>query len=108
MNVFIKTTTNNHTMNIQEEEFRYINYNSAQRKENSIVFNETILPELKKLYKHELLNKISHHNRFRNGKNIVDYFPLRKRLGHINKGEWFTVDEDEYIMSRIVFLLNRK
>lgn len=95
-------------MNLEESEDSYINYSSVERKENARIFNETILPELKKLYKHQLLNANSHHNRFRNGKNIVDYFPMRKRLGHINSGQWFTVDEDEFIASRIIFLLNRK
>ena len=55
MNVFIKTTTNNPIMNLEQSEDSYINYSSVERKENARIFNETILPELKKLYKHQLL-----------------------------------------------------
>lgn len=90
---------------INEQEKRY---NCVERDDNEDVFNKTILPELKKLYKYKLLNKHSQHNRFTHGKNIVDYFPRRKRLCHINQAQWFTVENNEEIMSRIVFLLNRK
>jgi hypothetical protein len=83
-------------------------YNLEERLINVDYFNTNVLPELKKMYKHQFLNVSSQHNRFINGKNKVDYFPHRKRLCHINSGQWFTVDEDEFIMSRIIFLLNRK
>ena len=83
-------------------------YNLEERLQNVEVFNTTILPELKKMYKHQMINKCSEQNRFINGNNKVDYFPHRKRLCHVNTNQWFTVDEDEFIASRIIFLLNRK
>lgn len=86
----------------------YKNYNKFERENNSEYFYKNILPELKDKYKHQLINDKSDHNRFINGKNIVDYYPKRKRLCHINTAQWFTLDEDEFIASRIIFLLNRK
>ncbi|MFY8248356.1 MAG: hypothetical protein ACOVJ5_01505 [Gloeomargaritales cyanobacterium] len=83
-------------------------YNLEERLNNVDFFNNNILPELKSMYKRQLLNVSSQQNRFKNGKNIVDYYPHRKRLCHVNTNQWFTVDEDEFIMSRIIFLLNRK
>jgi hypothetical protein len=83
-------------------------YNSVERKQNSDYFNSEVLPILKKDYAHAVINKGSEQNRFKHGKNIVDYYPRRKRLCHLNTGQWFTLEEDEYIASRIIFLLNRK
>lgn len=88
------------------EDFK--NYNSHERKYNSDFFHKEVLPELKAKYSYQLLNDKSDHNRFINGKNVVDYFPKRKRLCHVNTRQWFTVDDDEFIASRIIFLLNRK
>jgi hypothetical protein len=83
-------------------------YNAKERQRNSDYFNSEILPELKKKYVHGIINKDSEQNRFKYNGNIVDYYPRRKRLCHVNSGQWFTVDEDEFIASRIIFLLNRK
>jgi thymidine kinase len=83
-------------------------YNAKERQRNSDYFNSEILPELKKKYVHGIINKDSEQNRFKYNRNIVDYYPRRKRLCHVNSGQWFTVDEDEFIASRIIFLLNRK
>lgn len=83
-------------------------YNAKERQRNSDYFNSEILPELKKKYVHGIINKDSEQNRFKYNGNIVDYYPRRKRLRHVNSGQWFTVDEDEFIASRIIFLLNRK
>lgn len=84
------------------------NYNAEERQRNSDYFNLEVLPELKKKYAHRIMNKDSEQNRFKHGKNIVDYYPRRKRLCHVNNNQWFTVAEDEFIASRIIFLLNRK
>ena len=83
-------------------------YNAEERQRNSDYFNSQILPNLKKVYVHGVINKDSEQNRFKHNGNIVDYYPRRKRLCHINTNQWFTIDEDEFIMSRIIFLLNRK